>query len=368
MQNMRNFSFLLAFGLLLAACTPKAHISGTLEDAPSREVEVRLLDVNSWKVLDTIKTNANSAFSYSLKVEKGKPEFIYLFFGDTKIASLLLSAGDRVKLQADTLGFYTVEGSEDSKLLQQSEASFTTFASQMAALDAQGGRNAEMAKLFIEHYRKATRFVLAHPYSLATVPVLYEQLNEYTPVFNQYTDAIIFRSAVDSLKTVYPESPYVKALEAETVRRENQFLLKNRIDQAGEQDYPELNLPGMDGEPVSLSGLGAKVVLLHFWDPSSAEQKMFNLDVLKPLYQRWHKRGLEIYAVGVSSDKPSWASVVNLQQLPWINVCDGNGPYSSALGLYGVSDLPSSILLGEGIGISYIKGEKALEKELRKQL
>jgi len=30
--------------------------------------------------------------------------------------------------------------------------------------------------------------------------------------------------------------------------------------------------------------------------------------------------------------------------------------------------LPSSILLGEGIGISYIKGEKALEKELKKLL
>ena len=222
---------------------------------------------------------------------------------------------------------FMVEGSKTASCCSKAKHLYD-FCLSNGCSDAQGGRNAEMAKLFIEHYRKATRFVLSHPYSLATVPVLYEQLNEYTPVFNQYTDAILFRSAVDSLKTVYPESPYVKALEAETVRRENQFQLKNRIDQAGEQDYPELNLPGMDGNPVSLSGIDAKVILLHFWDPSSAEQKMFNLDVLKPLYERWHKRGLEIYAVGVSTDKPLWASVVNLQQLPWINVCDGNGPYS----------------------------------------
>lgn len=352
----------------MAACTPKAHISGTLKDAPSREVEVRLLELNSWKVLDTIKTNAKSAFNYSLKIEKGKPEFIYLFFGDTKIASLLISAGDRVKLHADTLGAYTVEGSEDSKLLQQSEEAFASFAAEMAALDALGGRSFEMAKLFIAHYREATRFVLSHPYSLVTVPVLYEQLNEYTPIFNQYTDAILFRSATDSLKTVYPESPYVKALEAETVRRENQLLLKSRIDEAGEHDYPELNLPGMDGKAVSLSKLDAKVVLLHFWDPSSAEQKMFNLDVLKPLYERWHRRGFEIYAVGVSADKTAWASVVNSQELPWINVCDGNGVYSSALGLYGVSALPSSLLLGDGIEISNINGEKALENKLKKLL
>ena len=366
---MRNFRFLLgAAALLAAACAPKASINGVLEGAPAHQVEVRLLDVNSWKVLDTVKTDASGAFRYKVAVEDGKPEFIYLFSGGTKLASLLLKAGDKVSVKADTLGNYTVEGSEDSQLLRQTEQSFADFASEMVRLDARGGRNEEMGRLFIRHYREATAFVLGHPYSLVNVPVLYESLNEYTPVFGQPTDAILFRRAVDSLKTVYPESRYVKALEAETVARENQLSLRNRIDSAKPADYPEVSLPGLDGNPVSLSGLGAKAVLLHFWNPADAEQKMFNLDVLMPIYERWHAKGLEIYSIGLSDDKPSWASVVRSQNLPWVNVCDGRGAFCPAVSLYNVSGLPWSALLAEGGGISAIKGEKDLEKQLAKIL
>lgn len=365
---MKNYKLLLGAVLLFCACTPKAHITATLQGAPERKVEVRLLNLNSWKVLDTVSTGKNAAFSYSVNVQKGKPEFVYLFYGETKIASLLLKAGDRVKVEADTLGAFTVEGSEDSRLLQESEQSFAAFASNMVVLSSQEDKGSEMAKLFIDHYREATRFVLAHPFSLVSVPVLYQNLNEYTPVFNQHSDALIFRSVTDSLKTVYPESPYVKALEAETTRREKAFQLQNRLNNAELADFPELALPGIDGKAVSLSGLDAKVVLLHFWDPASGDQKMFNLDVLMPLYKRWHSRGLEIYAVGVSASKPDWAAVVNAQELPWVNVCDGNGAYSTALGLYGVGELPWTALISSKIGVRSVKGEKGLEAELKKLL
>ena len=365
---MRNSKLLLAAVLTLAACTPKAHISGVVEGAPSRQVEVRLLDVNTWKVLDTLKTDASGAFSCKVAVEKGNPEFIYLFSGSTKLASLLLKAGDRVSIKADTLGNYTVDGSEDSNLLQQTEKSFADFASELARLDARGARSEEMGRLFIKHYREATAFVITHPYSLVDVPVLYESINEFTPVFGQVNDAILFRRTVDSLKTVYPESRYVKALEAETVARENQLSLKNRIEAASPVDYPDVTLPGIDGSPVTLSELDAKVVLLHFWSPGVAEQKMFNLDVLMPIYERWHSRGLEIYSIGLYDDKPTWASVVKSQNLPWINVCDGRGAFCPAASLYRVDGLPWSALLVRDGGISAIKGEKDLEKQLSKLL
>ena len=366
---MRNFKLLLlAAALLAAACTPKTTVSGVVEGAPSREVEVRLLDVNSWKVLDTVKTDASGAFRYKIAVKEGEPEFIYLFSGGRKLASLLLKAGDKVSVKADTLGNYTVEGSEDSQLLRQTEQSFADFASEMVRLDARGGRNGEMGRLFIRHYREATAFVLGHPYSLVNVPVLYESLNEYTPVFGQPTDAILFRRAVDSLKTVYPESRYVKALEAETAARENQLSIKNRLESAEPADYPEVSLPGLDGNPVSLSGLGAKAVLLHFWSPAVAEQKMFNLDVLLPIYERWHSKGLEIYSIGLYDDKPTWASVVRSQNLPWVNVCDGRGAFCPAAALYNVDSLPWTALMAEGSGITVIKGEKDLEKQLAKIL
>lgn len=369
MKNLLRYILPLAV-LLPVACTPKASVRGTVNGAPGHNVEVRELDMNTWTVLDTVKTDASGAFRYSLPVEKGRPEFVYLFHDGTKIASLILKSGDKVTVSADTLGNCTVEGSEDSGYLAENEKRFAAFASRMKALDEQGGMNSEMARLFVGHYRECVSFLLAHPGSLACVPVLYESLNEYTPVFNQLTDAIIFRKVCDSLTAQYPDSRYVKALQKETERRENLLSVQSRVNNAEEADYPELSLPAIDGKEVSLSGLGAKAVVLHFWDPSDAEQKMFNLDVLLPLYERWHARGLEIYSVGISSSKPAWALVVNSQKLPWINVCDGLGAASPAILRYNVGQLPTSVLIVEKDGIVEVSGglsglEKALAKVLK---
>lgn len=368
MKNLLRFILPLA-AMLLIACTPKASVQGTVKDAPGHNVEVRELNMNAWTVLDTIKTDASGAFRYSMPVEKGQPEFIYLFHDGTRIASLLLKSGDKVTVSADTLGNFTVEGSDDSAYLAENEKRFAAFASGMKALDEQGGMNSEMARLFIAHYRECVNFVLAHPGSLACVPVLYESLNEYSPVFNQLTDAIIFRKVCDSLTAVYPDSRYVKALQKETERRENLLSVQNRVNNAEEMDYPELSLPGIDGKEVSLSGLAAKAVIVHFWDPSDAEQKMFNLDVLMPLYERWHSRGLEIYSVGVSASKPDWALVVNSQKLPWVNVCDGLGAASPAILRYNVGQLPTSVLIAGEDGIVEVNGGlPGLEKTLAKVL
>ena len=361
---MKSSKLLLAAALLAAACTPKAKIDLTVADAPGRNVEVRLLDVNTWKVLDTVKTGADGSLRYAVKVEEGRPEFVYLFSEGQKLASLLLHKGDRVRVQADTLGSYSVEGSEDSALLQQAEEAFAGFAAEMARLDAEGGRSREMAAEFVRHYREDVAFVMGHSKSLVCIPVLYESLNEYTPVFGQTTDALLFRRTLDSLKTVYPESAYVKALEKETVRREDLMNFQRKLAGAAEMAYPEIILPGMDGKDVALSGVPAKAILLYFWTPSDAQQKMFNQDVLKPLYEKYSSRGFEIYSVAVAAEKTDWAAVVNSQKLPWINVYDRTG---ASLANYNLAALPSSFLISEG-KLGTISGEAGLRRELDRLL
>ena len=78
---------------------------------------MKLLNVNRYDVLDTVKTDASGKFSYKVNVEKGQPEFLYVYHNDKRVASLLLEAGDKVNVTADTLGNYTVEGSEESARL-----------------------------------------------------------------------------------------------------------------------------------------------------------------------------------------------------------------------------------------------------------
>ena len=102
---MKSFKllFVAALALLAAACGKNTRIEGTLHEGAGEQVIVKLLDVNRFQVLDTVKTDANGSFSYALDLEAGQPEFIYLFYGDRQIASLLLQKGDQVQVATDIL-------------------------------------------------------------------------------------------------------------------------------------------------------------------------------------------------------------------------------------------------------------------------
>lgn len=350
---------------MLAACTPKARIDCTVAQAPGAKIVVRQLEINTYKLLDTLTADASGRARYAMSVQPGNPEFVYLFYKDTKIASLLLEAGSKVSVKADTLGNYEVQGSPESQNLQARELAYARFQKDMdSTLDPK-----ELSRIFIAHYRDDVKYVLANPTSLTVMPVLFEQLDQYTPVFNQFTDAILFRKLTDTLKTVYPDSRYVKALEKETVRRENAMQVQSMINSAEERGYPDLSLPDINGQRISLSELDAKVVMLHFWDSSDATHKMFNIDVLKSHWDRWHSKGFEIYAIDLNPDKSAWASVVKAQDLPWINVNDGRGWASSAVMLFNVTTTPATFLLADGsMSATDLSGKDALNNELQRLL
>jgi len=353
--------------LAAVSCT-NTHIKGVVNGAANDKIVAKLLDVNVYNVLDTVKTKADGSFSYDLKLQKGQPEFLYLFKGDTKIASLILNSGDKVKVTADTLGNYSVEGSEESAKLCELEKRFSDFITNFAAA-ANEGRNAELTPMYLDYYRTSIRTILENVSSLSNIPALYQKVDINFPVFNQNTDAILFRQVCDTLKTIYPESRYVKALEKETVKRENQLILSMKVDGMNEVGYLDVSLPNTQGEKVALSSLDAKVVLVHLWTATDAAQTMFNLDVLKKVYADYHSKGFDIYQIGVDVDKALWASVVRNQGLEWTNVCDGLGSSSPVLSLYPVESLPAAFFIVNGDMVTEpISNEASLRKALNKYL
>ncbi len=361
----RPAAFAIA-ALVLTACGQKAVINGTLADGADSQLIVKQLNVNTYNVLDTIKTDTDGKFKYEIAVEEGQPEFVYLFHGDRRIAALLLEKGEKVNVQTDTLGNYETEGSEGSSKLAVVDKAYSKFIQDL--YDAREDGPA-MAKVYLDHYRANVKYVLENSKSLTTIPVLYETMNGMSPVFSQTTDALLFKSTADSLKTVYPESRYVKALIKEAERRMNVFSLENQIKLANEAAFPDIVLPDINGGKKALSSVEAKAILVHFWDATVAEQKMMNIEILMPLYEKYHSRGFEIYSVCTSLDKANWGSVVKAQKLPWINVCDGLGAASVPVLTYNVTQTPSSILILNGeLATNSISGEENLRREIEKAL
>ena len=374
MSRFSNIIKCTAAALLAAACTPTAKVEIVLDGAPSSEVVMKLLNVNRYDVLDTVKTDASGKFSYKVNVEKGQPEFLYVYHNDKRVASLLLEAGDKVNVTADTLGNYTVEGSEESARLALVEREYSaaqqrlqTIAQQMENADAEQAAvlRQELGKEYVGYYRQCVRYVLENSRSLTVVPVLYQNFGAGLPVFGQSTDAIHFVNAADSLSLVYPDSKYVKALRKEGERRYGYLELETKIRTAVAVGYPDIELPDVNARKVKLSEVDSKVVMVYFWNAADDSQKMFNLDVLKSLYDDYHKKGFDIYQVAFTPDKASWAQVVKQQNLPWVNVCDVLGANSPYVVTYNVAVLPSTYIIADG---ELVDGEVVDEKSLRRLL
>lgn len=341
------------------SCSRGARITGVVGDDPNDKIVVTLLDAGRYNVLDTVTTDKNGAFKYVVDVKKGQPEFIYLFHGDTRIASLLLQNGEKAIVKTDTLGNYSVTGSPETEKLmevERDEAEFSNkFASTTAKLNDLDPNSPEAAdvrrdltKQYISYYRSRVQYVMSNPKSLTVIPVLNQVVGDNLPVFGQSTDAIHFRNCCDSLMTVYPDSKYVKALADETKRRQNLLELNSRISNANEQAYVDIELPDVKGQRSKLSDIDAKVVMVYFWSSEVSGQNMFNFEVLKPIYSEFHPKGFEIYAVSLDTDKTLWATTLRNQQIDWVNVCDGLGSASPSVALYNVTSVPMVFFLVDG--------------------
>lgn len=377
-MNMSRFSKIIAFAAAMTAlvsCGGNARIDGTVADAASSEVIVKLLNSNRYEVLDTVRTDASGRFSYKVDVAEGQPEFIYVFYKDKKIASLLLEAGDKVSVASDTLGRYSVEGSEESVKLSEVEKAyaaalkeFEAIARKMEAASGQAEYEQlakDMTKVYVAYYRDRVKYVMENSQSLTVIPVFYQTLGENLPLFYQNTDAILFRNAADSLEAVYPDSKYVKALRKDAELRFGYLELQERLLDAEEIGYPEIELPGLDGKMIKLSDMDSRVVIVCFWSAAQAQQNMFNIEFFKPLYEQYHKKGLDIYQVSLDVDKTLWATTVMGQNLPWTNVCDSRGAQSPYVSLYNLSAIPAAFIIADG---ELVDGKVIDEASLKKLL
>lgn len=376
-MNMSRFSNVIrcaAAALLAAACTPTAKVEMTLDSAPSSEVVVKLLNINQYEVLDTLKTDASGKFSYKVNVEEGQPEFVYVYYKDKRVASLLLEAGDKVNVSADTLGNYTVQGSEESSRLALVEQEYSAAQKRLQALAVQMDTASDeqmaslrqaLAKEYVAYYRQCVKYILENSRSLTAVPVLYQNFGPELPVFSQNTDAIHFVNVADSLALAYPQSKYVRALRKEAERRYGYMELEAKLRTVSPVGFPDIVLPDINAQQVRLSEVDSKVIMLFFWDPSNANQKMFNLDILESLHNDYHKKGFEIYQVALTTDKAAWAQIVKKQNLPWINVCDRLGAASQYVTTYNIPVLPATYIIADG---ELVDGEIVDEKSVRRLL
>ena len=343
---MKKTIIALAAFLLVASCNkPAAVVDLNLKDAPKTDVQLYRLDMNKLSLVDSLTTGQDGCLHYKIALaDDVNPAFYYFYRGDTKIAGMVASKGDRISITADTLGRYEVDGSEDSRLLAQMDARLAENVAKMERILAEAPEDeaVQLSRVYIDHKRAMLRQIMENPRSITSAAALFQKFNDRLYVFQEPTDVYIFKTIRDSLKEVYPNSEYVAAVTKAIDARDNQDKLDQMLSEAS-VGVPEIKMNDISGQEHALSEFNGKVILLSFWSVAQDEHKVFNQELV-PIYEKYHDRGFEIYQVCVD-EKTEWATIVRSQNLPWVCVNDGLGISSPAVAAYNLNSIPTMFII-----------------------
>jgi thiol-disulfide isomerase/thioredoxin len=108
---------------------------------------------------------------------------------------------------------------------------------------------------------------------------------------------------------------------------------------------PEFSLETMTGDTLALSEIDANYIVVYFWS-SECGHCQRAIPVLKSLYRTFHSAGVEFIGISTDTDRQTWLSWLNTDDMPWIHMRAGTSWHSSVLERYHVVFTPSYYLLG----------------------
>ena len=140
------------------------------------------------------------------------------------------------------------------------------------------------------------------------------------------------------------------------------------------QKAPEIRLPNLSGDTITLSSLAGKLVLIDFWAtwcaPCANEQP--ELKVLYKKYQHadfQNGKGFDIYGVSLDSKKTNWQDFIEKHQINWIQVSDLKFWLSPVAKTYNLQELPYNLLIdGQGVILAVNLHGEELETEIGRYL
>ena len=142
-----------------------------------------------------------------------------------------------------------------------------------------------------------------------------------------------------------------KTVEADAVKTEVQQMEDVQADLA-----PDFELPDLQGNPLKLSSLRGKYVVLDFWG-SWCIWCIRGIPHMKEAYRKY-KDKMEILGIDCQDTEEKWKAAVEEHQLPWLQVrCPED--YLQTLGQqYRIQGFPTKVIIDpEGRLVKVVVGE-----------
>ena len=112
--------------------------------------------------------------------------------------------------------------------------------------------------------------------------------------------------------------------------------------------YIDITEPTPDGKQLSLKSAVEnkknKYILLDFW-ASWCGPCMMEVPHLKAAYDKYHKKGFEIYAVSLDQKKENWEKAIKDKKMNWLHVSNVKYWDTPSRNDYAVNSIPANFLI-----------------------
>lgn len=363
-----TFVAIIAAVMAISSCNEKKfQVTGNITDAKDSILYFEHMSLNGPVTTDSVKLTGDGSFSFSGK-DEGTPEFYRLRIAG-QIINIAVDSTETIEVNASyptMASGYDVKGSYDCSKIKELALMQMRLQRNVNAIAADPTLNVQAVTDSINKvvaaykYKVKNDYIFKEPMKAYAYFALFQTINmgyQTMLIFNPRNsedDVKVFAAVATSWDTFYPKAErganlHNIALEGmknvRIIRSEQAKRLDPKvIDTSG---IIEIALKDNKGIVRRLSDLKGKVVLLDF-HLFSADGSADRIMMLRDIYNKYHKLGLEIYQVSVDTDEHFWKT--QTAALPWISVrVDDNS--ASVLNNYNVQAVPTFFLLNKNVNV-----------------
>lgn len=331
----------LAFAMTACNTTPKYTIDGTVEG--TQEGTAYLLKY-AGRQADTLASAPIKGGKFTLKGTTDEiTEAVVTVAGKRGgIPVILENVSYTATLNPADYANSKIEGSENQKLLNEFRAIQKEAREQQSALykeytAAMQENNTEKAEEISKKFdevqensdAKENALIKANPDSFVSAYIVASKLYNYD---------------LDQLNEIYNLFG-ANAKASAPGQKINERIQKLSTVAIGKV-APNFTMNTPEGNPLSMYDVKGKVKIIDFWASWCNPCRRANPEVVK-LYNKYHKKGLEILGVSLDKDKEAWVKAIDDDKLTWNHVSDLQYWDNAAAQLYAVSSIPHLLILDE---------------------
>ena len=373
--------------LLFSACgnkpdCPTFTVKGKIENAAGKSIYLSNIGINGNIILDSAKIDKNGLYTFS-QPQPASYDFFFIAINGKKPIPFAIDSTETVTINSNADSFYesyTVEGNNESKHIKEMnelQAALEKQVNEMLKSTSPAiikTRNEIYALIGEFKQNISQQYIIPAPDKATAYYALSLSLNGeplYQPRNNR-TDSKCFAAVATGMKMRFPNARRTQHICK--VAEESMAATRPRKTRTVEVEEGNvtttglfnIELPGINGDSISLSSFAGKVVLLDFTMYEDAKISSRNIN-MRELYSKYRDRGFEIYQISYDTRQHFWQQ--SASNLPWTCVRDGAGTNSQYIRLYNVQSLPTFYLINRENEIALRDNQiENLEEEIEKLL